>query len=142
MRFKAVFAGFFLVLCTTPALAQAVRSYTAKPVPRVPAGKPAPYNATAKDTTPLNCAEQFSKNPNPIFLALCVQHEQNLVQGSARRGGQPVPSSSVVALPALGSPSAKANGFACIGGQAFRKIPNGWEQVHAKGGGWQRCTGG
>ena len=36
----------------------------------------------------------------------------------------------------------RCNGFACIGGQAFRKIPSGWEQVYAQGGGWQRCTGG
>ena len=140
MVFRAAFAAFFLFFSVFPAAAQAVRSYTAKPPPRVATPRPSPRMAT--DTTPLNCFENFRQNPNPIFLALCVSHEQNMVQGNARRSGQPVPSSSVVSLPALGSPSAKVNGFACIGGQAFRKIPNGWEQVYAKGGAWQRCTGG
>src|SRR5690606_18605214 len=46
------------------------------------------------------------------------------------------------ALPAMGSNEARDLGYACIGGQAMRRLANGWEQVMARGGGWQRCRGG
>ena len=51
-------------------------------------------------------------------------------------------SHKLIQLPGMGSPEAKALGYACIGGQAFRRLANGWEQVAAAGGSWQRCQGG
>ena len=43
--------------------------------------------------------------------------------------------------PTLGSAEGKRTGIICIGGQAMRKIANGWEQIWGKDG-WQRCRGG
>lgn len=43
------------------------------------------------------------------------------------------------ALPALGSAEAKRTGTVCIGGQAFRRLANGWEQLASPSGGWLRC---
>jgi len=64
------------------------------------------------------------------------------LQSEARRQGRPVPSAGVLSLPGLGTPEARELGVACVNGQALRKLQNGWEQVMAAGGGWQRCRGG
>lgn len=65
---------------------------------------------------------------------MCERWERRLLSDSARQAGRPAPSGSVINLPSLGSADAKATGFACIGGQAFQKIPNGWPQVMAPAG--------
>ena len=133
-------AAVLLCAVVFPASAQAVRSHIAKPVPRVPAAKAAPYNSTGRDTTPMNC-EQYRKHPHPGMLGFCEGMENMVVQGEARRQGRPMPSTNVVQLPGLGTPEAKQLGYACVGGAAMKKIPNGWEQVIGADG-WQRCTGG
>ena len=101
------------------------------------------HNPAANDTTPLNCSRpQIKMNPHQGVRIMCERWERHLLSDSAKRAGRPAPSDSVVRLPSLGSASAKATGFACIGGQAFQKIPNGWSQVMAPAGGWQRCEEG
>ncbi|KLA51904.1 hypothetical protein XEUV683_14445, partial [Xanthomonas euvesicatoria] len=57
-------------------------------------------------------------------------------------GGITAPSDSVITLPGLGTAEAKQLGYACVGGQAMKRLRNGWEQVAAPAGGWQRCLGG
>lgn len=72
----------------------------------------------------------------------CQSAENTVLIDEARRAGRPAPSKSIIVLPALGSPEARQLGYACIGGQAFKRLSNGWAQVHAVAGGWQRCREG
>lgn len=130
-----------LMLCLSFSVSsQTIRSHTAKPAPRVPVAKAAPHNSMGRDTTPMNC-EQYRRHPHPGMLGFCESMENMVVLGEAKRQGRPTPSTRVVQLPGLGSPEAKQLGYACVGGAAMKKIPNGWEQVIGVDG-WQRCTGG
>lgn len=128
-----------LLVLSLPVLAQ-TRAAQGKGSPRVEPGQKAHHNSTAKDTTPFNC-ENYSGHPYPLMKPLCEEWESNAIQSEARRAGRPGPSTRVVDLPALGSPEGKRTGVVCIGGQAMRKIPNGWEQLWGRDG-WQRCRGG
>lgn len=124
------------------ASAQTIKAHVAPSAPAKPAYRPPqPYNSAAKDTTPFNC-EQWRRHPHPGMVGFCESIEYMVLSSEAQRQGRPAASRSVVTLPAMGSAEAKELGYACIGGQAFRRIPNGWEQVSARDGGWQRCTGG
>lgn len=76
------------------------------------------------------------------MVGYCQGVENMLLQDEARRAGRPAPSDSIIDLPGLGSPEAKSLGYACVGGQAFKRLSNGWAQVHSVGGDWQRCRGG
>jgi len=120
---------------------QTIRAQGPKPTPAKPAYRPAqPYNSMARDTTPFNC-DQYRGHPHPGMVGFCEGIEHMTLQNEARRQGRPGASKSVVALPALGSPEASQLGYACVGGQAFKRLANGWEQVSAAEGGWQRCKG-
>lgn len=132
-------AVLILVAVMAPSFAQ-TRAAQGKGTPRVGPAPKAHYNSTAKDTTPFNC-ENYAIHPHAMMRPLCEDWERNHVQSEARRAGRPGPSSSVIALPALGSVEGKRLGIVCIGGQAMRKIANGWEQVWGRDG-WQRCNGG
>ncbi|MBD9368404.1 hypothetical protein [Xanthomonas sp. XNM01] len=100
-----------------------------------------PYNSMRTSSTPFNC-EQYRRHPHPGMLGFCEGMEVMSLQNEARRQGRPVPSTGVLSLPGLGTPEARELGVACVNGQALRKLQNGWEQVMAAGGGWQRCRGG
>jgi hypothetical protein len=116
---------------------QSATGPAAKPLPAAPK---AAYNSMSKSTTPFNCQElAWPNHPNPGMKAYCERVEARTLSAEAQRAGRPGPSDSVVNLPRLGSDGSKRSGTACIGGQAFRKLPNGWEQINAAGGGWQRC---
>lgn len=95
----------------------------------------------SKDTTPFKC-ENWRSHPNPDMVRLCETLEANTLQSEARHAGRPGPSTEVIDLPALGTQEAKQLGFACIAGQAMRKLKNGYAQVMSKSGGWLRCRGG
>ncbi|ADV27462.1 putative secreted protein [Pseudoxanthomonas suwonensis 11-1] len=109
-----------------------------KPPPSAPRQ---PYNSMARDTTPFNC-EQYRAHPHPGMVGFCEGLEHSVLKEEARRQGRPGASASVIALPAMGTTEARELGYACIGGQAMRRLANGWEQVMAREGGWQRCRGG
>lgn len=128
------------ILVSVPAFAQ-VKAYQSKPPPKPQYHRTQPYNSMAKDTTPFNC-EQYRNHPNPGMVGFCQGIENSTLKQEARLQGRPAPSDSIISLPPLGSAEAKQLGYACIGGQAMRRLTNGWEQVMAKTGGWQRCTGG
>lgn len=131
-----------LLVVPTVVQAQTVRAQGPRGHKAVPAYRPAqPYNSLAKDTTPFNC-EQYRRHPHPGMVGYCESVEQMTLRNEARRQGRPGSSDSVVRLPGLGTPEARELGVACVNGQALRKLSNGWEQVMAAGGGWQRCTGG
>lgn len=134
---------FALLLIAAPAGAQQIHSATGpKPRPLPAAPKPA-YNSMAKSTTPFNCAQYgWPNHPHPGMKGYCERLEARTLQDEARRAGRPGPSEEVVHLPALGSEQARQSGLACIGGQAMRKLPNGWAQVSSPQGGWQRCREG
>lgn len=131
-----IFFTFALVCCAFPAFAQlSVSKPKASPPPaRV---KAAPYNSASEDITPLDC-EKYRAHPHPRMIGFCQGIETSLLQNEARRQGRPTPSQSVIRLPAIGTAAAKELGYACIGGSAMRKLPNGWEQVTTTAG-WQRC---
>jgi hypothetical protein len=132
-------AVLILVAVMAPCFAQ-TRAAQGKGAPRVGPAPKAHFNSTAKDTTPFQC-ETLRNHPYPAMQSLCNQIESDHIQSEARRAGRPGPSSSVIDLPPLGSADGKRLGVVCIGGQAMRKIPNGWEQVWSRDG-WQRCRGG
>lgn len=132
-------AVLLLTVVITPSFAQ-TRAAQGKGTPRMAPAPKARYNSTAKDTTPFNC-ENYANHPHPMMRPLCEDWERNHIQSEARRAGRPGPSSSIVDLPPLGSSEGKRTGIVCIGGQAMRKLPNGWEQVWGRDG-WQRCRGG
>ena len=129
------------LLCTTVAHAQTVRS--AHGIQQRTYSPPVrqPHNSMARDTTPFNC-EQYRRHPHPGMASYCQGIENMALHNEARRQGRPAPSASIIELPPLGSEPAKTLGYACIGGQAFKRLDNGWEQVSADAGGWQRCRGG
>jgi hypothetical protein len=136
---KRISAGLLLIslACSAQAQLQSATGPRAKPLPPAPK---AAYNSMSKSTTPFNCQESaWPNHPHPGMKAYCEQVEAHTLSSEAQRAGRPGPSSSVIGLPPLGSEASKRSGTACIGGQAFRKLPNGWEQIHAPAGGWQRC---
>lgn len=130
-----------LLLGVSPLAWGQVRTAKGAGVPRVGAGPQPAYNSMSKSTTPLAC-DQYRSHPHPAMVSYCESIENMVLQSEAHNAGRPAPSESVVSLPALGSPEAKTLGYACVGGQAFKRLSNGWEQVHARAGGWQRCRGG
>jgi len=138
MDIRAVF--FVLLLAFAPAAAAQLQSAVGpRPKPLAPVPRAA-HNSMSKSTTPFNCQElAWPNHPHPGMKAYCEQLEARTLSDEARRAGRPGPSDSVVGLPALGTEASRRSGFACIGGQAFRKISNGWEQVSSPAGGWQRC---
>ena len=136
---KRISAGLLLCAIAWTAQAQLQSATGPRPKPLPPSPKPA-HNSMSKGTTPFNCQElAWPKHPHPGMKAYCERLESRTLTDEARRAGRPGPSDRVISLPGLGSEESKRTGYACIGGQAFRKLPNGWEQAHATAGGWQRC---
>jgi len=136
---KRISAGLLLFSLACSSLAQVHSATGPRPKPLPPAPNAA-YNSMSKGTTPFNCEElAWPNHPHPGMKAYCERVEARTLSAEAQRAGRPGPSDSVMNLPPLGSEDSKRSGTACIGGQAFRKLPNGWEQVHAAAGGWQRC---
>ncbi|WP_254051103.1 hypothetical protein [Stenotrophomonas sp. ESTM1D_MKCIP4_1] len=130
----------WLLAAALPATAQQIHSATGPARKPLPAAPKASYNSMSKTTTPFNC-EQYAwpDHPHTGMKAYCASIEASTLQSEARQAGRPGPSSEVRVLPALGSAEAKRTGTACIGGQAFRRLANGWEQVASPSGGWLRC---
>ncbi|WP_416057514.1 hypothetical protein [Stenotrophomonas maltophilia] len=128
-----------LLAFALPATAQIQSATGPKKAPLPPAPKAA-HNSMSKSTTPFNCQElAWPNHPPPGMKAYCEGVEARTLSDEAHRAGRPGPSESVVNLPSLGSAAAKRTGLACVGGQAMRRLSNGWEQVHSPAGGWQRC---
>lgn len=127
------------LLVSSAAAAQMHSATGPSPKPK-PAAPKAAYNSMSKSTTPFDCQQyRWPNHPRPGMKAYCDQVEASTLQGEARRAGRPGPSDDVIPLPALGSDAAVRSGRACVGGQAMRKLPNGWVQVSSPSGGWQRC---
>lgn len=136
---KRISAGLLLfsLACSSHAQLQSATGPRPKPLPPTPK---AAHNSMSKSTTPFNCQElAWPNHPHPSMKAYCDRVEARTLSAEAQRAGRPGPSDNVINLPPLGSGASKRSGMACIGGQAFRKLPNGWEQIHAQAGGWQRC---
>jgi hypothetical protein len=99
--------------------------------------------AVRADTTPLNCEkvdEQVLLPPQAFALRrLCLRLESNALRSTAKSQGRPRPSESIVELPNYGTELSINTGLACMGGQAMRRLPNGWEQLRDETGSWQRC---
>lgn len=128
------------LLAAFPAEAQIHTATGPRSLKPVPTARAPAHNSMTRTTTPFNCEQyRWPTHPRPDMKAFCDKMEADTLQAEARRAGRPGPSDDVVRLPALGSAEAKRAGLACVGGQAMRKVPNGWQQVSAKGGGWQRC---
>jgi hypothetical protein len=99
--------------------------------------------AVRADTTPFNCEkvdEQVLLPPQAFALGrLCQRLESNALRSAAKSLGRPRPSESIVELPNYGTELSTNTGLACMGGQAMRRLPNGWEQLRDEAGNWQRC---
>lgn len=113
------------------------RGTSPKPLPTAPS--PA-HNSMAAGTTPFNCEQyRWPNHPHPGMKVFCDRLEADTLQGESKQAGRPKPSTEVVALPAMGTDAAKRSGMACIGGQAMRRLSNGWEQLRKSNGEWLRC---
>jgi len=66
---------------------------------------------------------------NPWLAAVC----------SWAGRGRPQASGEWLSIPAYGSAEAKRTGFACMGGLAMRRLPNGWEQLRDRSNNFYRC---
>jgi hypothetical protein len=133
----ALLALGFMVSSTAAAQMHTATGPSPKPKAVAPT---AAYNSMSKTTTPFNCEQyRWPNHPHPGMKTYCDRVESSLLQDEARRAGRPGPSDDVIRLPALGTDAAARSGRACVGGQAMRKLPNGWEQVSSPSGGWQRC---
>lgn len=137
---KRIFLSAVLVVYSVAAVGQ-VQSARGKGTPRATSSPKAAHNSMANGTTPFRC-DQYRNHPHPGMYGFCQGMENTILADEARLAGRPGPSESIVDLPGLGTPEARQLGYACIGGQAFKRLVNGWEQVHAREGGWQRCRGG
>ena len=136
------FAIFLILTLVAPAAFAQVHAAHGRSAPKPAYHRQQPYDAMAKDTTPFNCEKMRGQSPLVDLERMCRDIESDTLRNVAVQQGKPAPSRTVIELPALGTPEAKKLGYACIGGQAMRRLANGWEQVMAKAGGWQRCVGG
>ena len=82
---------------------------------------------------PQDCSVITKQNPlNPYAYLLrnhCEQSDARLKQTVAKLYGRPQPSTTVLTVPAHGTPEAKRYGVACMGGLVMLRIKNGWEQA-------------
>jgi len=82
---------------------------------------------------PQDCSVITKQNPaNPyayLFRNYCEQSDARLKQTVAKLYGRPQPSTTVLTVPAHGTPEAKRYGVACMGGLVMLRIKNGWEQA-------------
>ena len=134
--------GIFCVLLAAAGSVSGQQIHSVRgPAPNhIPIAPSATHNSMAKTTTPFNCDQyRWPNHPHPGMNPLCDGLEADVLQGESRQAGRPKPSTEDVALPAMGTDAAKRSGMACIGGQAMRKLSNGWEQVLSPRGGWLRC---
>jgi hypothetical protein len=137
IRFGVICLMFAATGAASAQQIHSARGPAPKPLPAAP--RPA-HNSMAAGTTPFNCEQyRWPNHPHPGMKPLCDGLEANVLQGESRQAGRPKPSTEVVALRAMGTDAAKRSGMACIGGQAMRRLSNGWEQILAPSGGWQRC---
>ncbi len=106
--------GWFLLaaLASSPAFAQ-VKAYQ----PRLRAWQPDVPIRTGPAYPP-QCVDVANRD-NPWLQALC----------SGMMHGHPIPSKTVLQLPAHGSAEAKRTGFECMAGLSMKRLANGWEQV-------------
>lgn len=102
-----------------------------------------PAGAQQRDTTPFNCERIKGNALNAWHVEpmrqMCRDLEANQLRSTAKMKGAPRPSASVVKMPGYGTEAGKAIGLVCMGGQAMRRLPNGWEQLRDATGNWQRC---
>lgn len=140
-RVALILAALCMLACVQGLPAQNMRSATGKATSKYIPPTRQPYNSMARDTTPFNC-EQYRAHPHPGMVCYCQGIENMALRNEARSQGRPAPSDSIIALPGLGTAEAKQLGYTCVGGQAMKRLRNGWEQVSAATGGWQRCQGG
>lgn len=125
-------AGMLVCLLLVSATAAAqIRAVEPKPRPRLAA----PKQPTPLTQTDLRCERYEWRQHKTICQAL----EREMFQNLPHRLGRPIAASEVVYLPERGTPDANAMGLACIGGQAMRRLKNGWEQLRGNNGGWVRC---
>lgn len=82
---------------------------------------------------PQDCSVITKQNPaNPyayLFRNYCEQSDARLKQTIAKIYGSPQPSTTVLTVPAHGTPEAKRYGVACMGGLVMLRIKHGWEQA-------------
>lgn len=82
---------------------------------------------------PQDCSSITKQSPlNPyayLFRDYCEQSNARYKQTAAKIMGRPQPSTTVLKVPAHGTPEAKRYGVACMGGLVMLRIKNGWEQA-------------
>jgi len=113
-------AILLFIFAATDAFAQ-IRAYAppTKPVDTRPYHRPASEIPKACNDT----------RGNPQLAAVCTWISR----------GRPQASGQWLSIPEYGSPEAKRLGYACMGGLAMRRLPNGWEQLRDRSNNFYRC---
>jgi hypothetical protein len=102
-----------------------------------------PSQAQSVDSTPFNCEQIKGTTLAAVQMwqmrVACRSLEASHLRSFAKLQGKPRPSKTVVKLPAYGTAAGTEVGLVCMGGQAMRQLPRGWEQIRDVDGNWQRC---
>lgn len=120
-----MYRGFLCIVvlaCSWTASAQQVRQASGRGIQRVdPQRNVAPIPK-------LDCRKLVS-SWEPWMQVYCNNVDYDMQRGLSAQMGRPLPSRSVIEVPALGTPEAKASGVSCSEGRVIAKVGNGWVQA-------------
>lgn len=86
----------------------------------------------------LDCRKLVS-SWEPWMQIYCNNLDYDLQRGMSSHMGRPTPSRTVIEVPALGTPEAKASGVSCSEGRVIAKVGNGWVQALDRERNYLRC---
>lgn len=87
----------------------------------------------------LDCEKILASDPRPWVHMYCRELDYGMQAGFSQAWGRPMPSRTVLDIPALGTPEAKAAGVSCSEGRVIRRVGNGWEQALDRERNYLRC---
>ncbi len=85
----------------------------------------------------LDCASLTAATP--WMVTYCREVDFSLQRGVSASLGRPLPSRTVIEVPALGTAEAKAAGVSCSEGRVIARVGNGWVQALDKERNYLRC---
>lgn len=107
------------------------------------------HNASGRGTPRVNPQRNVQAIPKldcskltagePWMIAYCREVDFSLQRHLSASFGRPLPSRTVIEVPALGTPEAKASGVSCSEGRVIARIGNGWVQALDRERNYLRC---
>lgn len=86
----------------------------------------------------LDC-QKLVRSWEPWMQIYCNNVDFDLQREWSAHLGRPTPSRTVIEVPALGTPEAKASGVSCSEGRVIAKVGNGWIQALDRDRNYLRC---